>query len=56
MKRMTDLENPEKDRRVSVPLSQAHRDKIRAAMAREGIKTMADYLRFSALERARAKE
>ena len=52
--------NPERDddaeRRISVPLTGAHRRKIIAAMEREGIKSMSDFLRFAALERARAKE
>lgn len=56
MKRINPERDDEAERRISVPLTGTHRRKIISAMEREGIKSMSDYLRFAALERARAKE
>ena len=56
MKRINPDRDDETERRISVPLTGTHRRKIIAAMEREGIKSMSDFLRFAALERARAKE
>jgi hypothetical protein len=44
------------EKRVPVPLTDDEREEIRAAMKREGIRAMADYLRIGALEKARKGE
>lgn len=56
MKRINPERDDDTERRISVPLTGTQRRKVIAAMDREGIKSMSDYLRFAALERARAKE
>ena len=40
--------------RTPVPLTDAEREEIRAAMKAEGIRTLADFLRLAALKLARS--
>jgi hypothetical protein len=42
------------DKRTPVPLTESERDEIRAAMKSEGIRSLADFLRFAALKLARS--
>ena len=55
MKRMikTWLENPDGKSRISVELTNAQKAEIHQAMERQGIRSISDFLRFSALQRAR---
>lgn len=41
------------DKRIPVPLTEAERTEIEAAMVAEGFRTLADFLRFAALKLAR---
>lgn len=41
------------DKRIPVPLTDAERTEIEAAMRSEGFRTLADFLRFAALRLAR---
>ena len=44
-----------KDKRTPVPLTEAERAEIIAAMKAEGIRSMADFLRIAALRAARGQ-
>lgn len=42
------------DKRIPVPLTDAERSEIEAAMKAEGFRALADFLRFAALKLARS--
>jgi uncharacterized protein (DUF1778 family) len=55
MKRMTKtwLADPEGKSRIAVELTNAQKAEIHQAMERQGIRSISDFLRFAALQRAR---
>jgi len=55
MKRMKEnwISNPDGKSRIAVELTNAQKAEIHAAMERQGIRSISDFLRFAALQRAR---